>query len=81
MPSGPSKVGACFGMPHEQVQRLKAALTYHPLSRSEDPEHREWYNFQKMLDQLLNDEDVVLGCLVLLAARLYYRVHKPCSAP
>ena len=59
MPSGPSKVGSCFVMPHDQVQRLKAARNYHPLSKSEDPEQRELYNFQEVLDQFLNDEDYV----------------------
>ena len=61
MPSGPSTVGSCFVMPHDQAQRLKAALNYHPLSKSEDPEQRELYNFQKVLDQFLNDEDYVSG--------------------
>jgi hypothetical protein len=61
MPSGPSKVGSCFIMPYDQVQRLKAVLNYHPLSKSEDPEQRELYNFQKVLDQFLNDEDYVSG--------------------
>ena len=46
-------------MPHEQVQRLNAVPNCHPLSKSKDPEHRELYNFQKMLDQFLNDEDYV----------------------
>jgi hypothetical protein len=59
MPSGPSKVGSCFIMPHDQTQRLKATLNYHPLSKSKDPEQRELYNFQKVLDQFLNDEDYV----------------------
>ena len=47
-------------MPHDQVQRLKAVLNYHPLSKSEDPEQRELYNFQKVLDQFLNDEDTLV---------------------
>ena len=42
-------------MPHDQVQHLKSALHYHPVSK--DPDQREVYNFQRVLDQFLNDKD------------------------